>query len=440
MRVGSRVIFASGAAVGVLAVIGAAWNQALLAAAELEYQSNLPVSHPAIQYFASPAHDRVARLAQDIRSGKVILASRTGAVGYLPSLLQALDVSVDSQALVFSKTSFQSAKISPRTPRAIYFDDDVAVGFVPGGDGFELAALDPTQGIIFYTLDVPQPDHPVLTRREVCLKCHQGPATLGVPGIFVGSVYPNAAGTPDRSGAIVTDHRTPFADRWGGWYVNAARGQQLDRSNAIAPNPADPDVLDTEGKQNLTGPAGRFNPANYLSPVSDIVALMTFEHQTQMINFFTRLGWEARIAERDQPASRAAQNQIDATIEALLGYLLFLDEARLKEPLQGVSSFTKTFPQRGPRDSLGRSLRDFDLHTRLFRYPLSYMIYSPAFDALPTPVRDRIYKRLYEVLTGQDRSPRFVGLSDGDRSSLLQILRETKSTLPGYWRNSSRVQ
>jgi len=267
----------------------------------------------------------------------------------------------------------------------------------------EVAAIDPVRGPIFYTFAAGAAGQPILTRGETCLHCHQGSSTQGVPGIFIGSVFPNSEGMPARSKAIITDHRTPFADRWGGWYVNAAHGEQPDRANAVAPDPASPEDL-----QKLTM---KFSPAGYLSATSDIVALMTFEHQTQMTNFITRLGWKARIAE----------GSIDSDLEALVRYMLFTDEAPLREPIEGVSNFTKTFPERGPRDSLGRSLRDFDLQTRLFRYPLSYMIYSRAFDALPIPVRTRVYRRLREELAARNRL------------DIVAIVRATKKDLPDFW-------
>ena len=285
-----------------------------------------------------------------------------------------------------------------------------------GGDGFELAGLDPRQGIIFYTLSQQKADTPHFVRQDVCLKCHQGPATIGVPGIFIGSVFPDPDGTPTTTDAIVTDHRTAFADRWGGWYVNAKHGEQPDRANSFAGNPAEPDVVQNAGRQNIASLARDFDVTKYLSPVSDIVALMTFEHQTQMVNLMTRVAWEERIA---QPAR-------NATIEALLEYMLFVDEVPLKEPIEGVSTFTKTFPQRGPADHQGRSLRDFDLQTRLFRYPLSYMIYSPAFDALPAPVLEQLYRRLHEILAGKDTTGKFAKLSAADRTAILEILHDTK--------------
>ncbi|MDR3701036.1 MAG: hypothetical protein P4L56_15420 [Candidatus Sulfopaludibacter sp.] len=330
-----------------------------LALAAQIYQQNLPVQQ------REPLHDPVSQLIASHRT----LASRQGPLGYLPALLDALHINPDSQALVFSKTSFQSQKISPRNPRAIYFNDNVAVGYVPGGEVMELASLEPTQGVVFYTLD----SRANFTRRDVCLKCHQGPATQGVPGIFIGSVFPNALGAPSRSAAIVTDHRTRFADRWGGWFVDAAHGEQPDRANRVASDPAEPESLDTRV-------AKAFDRTAYLSATSDIVALMTFEHQTQIVNLLTRLNWEARMPET--PAA-----QLESDLDSAAAYLLFRNEAPLKEPVAGVSSFSRTFPLRGP-------LREYDLRTRLFRYPLSYMIFSPAFEALPEELRARLCRRV----------------------------------------------
>ena len=169
----------------------------------------------------------------------------------------------------------------------------------------EIAAVDPVRGPIFYTFTADDAGKPSLKRSEMCLHCHQGASTLGVPGIFIGSVFPNAEGMPARSKAIITDHRTPFADRWGGWYVDAAHGELHDRANAVAPDPAAPEEL-----QKLTM---KFSPAGYLSATSDIVALMTFEHQTQMTNYITRIGWKARIGEgsvRPDPRSPGALHAV----------------------------------------------------------------------------------------------------------------------------------
>jgi hypothetical protein len=207
----------------------------------------------------------------------------------------------------------------------------------------------------------------------------------------------------DRQSAIITDHRTKFEERWGGWYVTGLSGEQKHRGNAIAQNPAEPKVLETYGTQNLTDLMRKFDPAGYLLPSSDMIALMTFEHQTQMVNLLTRLNWELRIG----------APQIDSRIEDVAQYLMFYGEDKLQEPIKGVSTFTETFPKQGPRDRKGRSLRDFDLQTKLFRYGLSYMIYSPQFDSLPDTVRSKIYAHLKA-----EASP-----------EALEILRDTKHDL-----------
>ena len=389
------------------------------------------------QASAVPAEDPVARLARRVERGEVSLDRRPG-TGYLRSLLERLDVSVDSQVLVFSKTSFQQAHISPRAPRAIFFNDAVAVGSVRDSDVLELVAIDPGRGLNFYTLTPMPSQAPVFERRGIeCVFCH-APGNLGVPGLVVTSVIPNAEGSPFFSGKFfsTTDHRTPFEERWGGWYVSGTHGSQTHLGNAVAPDPDLPADLDRAGSQNVTTLTRWFDPAGFLAATSDLVALLTLEHQVGMTNFMTRVAWQYERAQRFT-ATDAVARGLDAAIEDMVTYMLFADEAPLREPVAGVSTFTRTFPARGPRDRLGRSLRDFDLRTRLFKYPLTYLIYSEAFDRLPSGLRRRLYERLHEVLTGKDQSRKFASLSAGDRRAVLEILLETKPNLPDAWRSSA---
>jgi hypothetical protein len=403
----------------------------LAVAAGIEETTYVPYDHPAIQYVERPPNDAVARLQKQIDSGAVKLEYTPG-FGYLPSLLKNLGINVDTQMLVFSKTSFQSVKISPRAPRALYFNDEVAVGSVQDGDVLELVAQDPQQGDNFYTLSVEKTDHPEFARRDVCLQCHQGLSTLGVPGILVSSVYPAADGMPAfRGQAMITDQRSEFDHRWGGWYVTGTHGSMTHMGNAVGHDPARPQLLDTQNTQNLTSLDKKFDTSKYLLPSSDIVALMTLEHQTRMTNLITRIGWDTRIAQHD---GKLDEPRLNGEIEEMVMYMLFADERQIREPIAGVSTFTKTFPERGPRDHQGRSLRDFDLKTRLFRYPLSYMIYSAAFDAMPDLVRERVYQRLYDVLNGKDQSEKYARLNPEDRKAILEIVRDTKPNLPAYWK------
>ena len=228
------------------------------------------------------------------------------------------------------------------------------------------------------------------------------------------------------------DDRSPMGERWGGWYVTGTT-QFQHHGNAVAPNPDQPTVLDLRGSQNVTSLAGRFDTSTYLTGTSDVVALLTLDHQTRMTNLITRLGWETRVAVKDSTLEES-RPRLDALVDQMTTYMLFADEAFIGQGIKGVSTFTSSFPKRGPRDHQGRSLRDFDLHDRLFRYPLSYMIYSEAFDGMPGIAKDWVYRRLYEVLSGKDTSQKFARLSAADRAAVLDILRDTKPDLPAYWK------
>jgi len=262
----------------------------------------LPLDHEAIQYGKAPVNDAIARLQRRIDSGEIKLqADET--FGYLRSVLRALNVAESSQVLVFSKTSFQAPRIAPRTPRALYFNDHLAVGFVRTGDVLEFASLDPKLGVVFYTLDQEPSAHPRFERRDTCLQCHQSGGTLGVPGLMVRSVFPDSTGMPlFHAGTFITDHRSPLKERWGGWYVTGTSGSQTHMGNAVVEDRNQPDRLQTDDTQNLSDLHGKIDAGAYMTPHSDIVALMTLEHQTQMVNLIIRVGWEARLALFDNAA------------------------------------------------------------------------------------------------------------------------------------------
>jgi hypothetical protein len=408
---------------------------AVVGYAYLDDTSWVPTDHPAIKYFEAPTDDPISQLEQKLQA-KTAKLDFDATWGYLPSVLKQLGVNPDSQILVFSKTSFQASRISTETPRALYFNDEVAVGDVQNGEVLEFVSLDSKLAENFYTLDIHKNANPGFARRDVCLQCHQSPATQGVPGIFIASVYPSPSGMPAfRAGATATDHRSAFDARWGGWYVTGTHGTQNHMGNAVAPDPQRPQVLDLKGTQNVTNLEKRFDTKPYLMKTSDIVALMTYEHQTHLTNLMNRIGWETRIAVHDDKLNGEMRDHIDTEIEDLVTYMLFADEMQIREPIQGVSTFSKTFPERGPRDSKGRSLRDLDLQKRLFKYPLSYMIYTRTFDALPEYAHDRIMHRLYDVLSGKEQGAKFSRLTQEDRKNVLEILRETKTNLPDYFRS-----
>ena len=391
--------------------------------------------HPAIGYSARQAADAVAELARAVSAGEIRLRFDPN-TGYLPSLLESLKVPIASQSMVFSKTSQQASWIKPTTPRAIFYTDDVAVAYIQNSPLLELSALDPVQGVVFYSLKQEEAARPQITRDDSCLACHESRNTLDVPGMLALSVGARAGGeTVLEFANFAADHRTPFEDRWGGWFVTGRTGSANHLGNFF---------LVTEGAGRPSGPgnpwltlSGRFSARGYLSSYSDVAALMVLEHQVGMTNLLTRAGYEARVAlsrMAENPGERvAAERLIESNAREVADYMLFVDEAVLPGPFQSTSGFQEKFAESGPRDRQGRSLRQLDLEKRLMRYPCSYMIYSRVFDGLPGPAKTAVYAQLWNILSGKDRGAKYSRISDSDRAAIVEILLETKKDLPSYF-------
>jgi hypothetical protein len=373
---------------------------------------------PEIGYSTRPVTDAVAVLNRKLASGEVRLES-AHAGGYLRAVLNALKIPVESQVVVFSRTSLQQRIIYPTNPRTIFFNDSVAVGWVHGEPFVEVAAQDARQGIHFYTLNQPPDAHPKFYRRDnqICLQCHESMAAAGIPGMLVRSSPVGENGFPMRElGNYVTDDRSRFEERWGGWFVTGEVSMSH-LGNRIKPDAEAPAAFGTLGSQ--------FDTNAYLSPYSDVAALMVFDHQMRMMNLITRLGWEFRVAKA---------GDLDEAVREFVDYLLFVDEAPIQGKIRGTSGFAEKFSAQGPRDSAGRSLRELDLTHRLMKYPCSYMIYGEAFEGMPDVAKDAVYRRMWQVLSGEDRGARYSRLTAGDRDAVIGIILETKSGLPEYWR------
>jgi hypothetical protein len=400
-----------------------------------------------INYSNADARNTVERLQARLDDGRAKLTYEEG-TGYLRSLLRELNVPQSSQMLVFSKTSLQRQRINPRTPRALYFGEDAYVGFCQKGDLLEVSADDPRLGTVFYSLSQKKNAKPRLQRQtDNCLICHASSFNQGYPGHLARSVFADSLGLPLlASGTYRIDHGSPLHQRWGGWYVTGTSGKQTHLGNLIVRGQPRPEDIDNSANVNVVKLDRYVKTAPYLTPHSDIVALMVLEHQTEMHNRLTRANFQTRIALHDEaefnkalgrPADYRSENtlsRIKNAGEPVVQYLLFREEAQLTDAIKGTSGFAEEFVKRGPRDRRGRSLRDFDLKRRMFVYPCSYVIYSEAFDALPAPVKDYVLRRLWEVLSGKDTSKEFAHLSAKDRRAIVDILRETKSNLPDYWK------
>ena len=408
-----------------------------VAFAELESGFVPDPDDPAIAYGTGPTTDRISTLNREIEAGRSQLKFDSQQ-GYLRSALDALHIPVESQMAVFSKTSVQARLIDPRNPRTLFFNDSVVVGWVRGGF-VEIAAQDPKQGVIFYTLAQTAVEKPQFTRHDECLQCHNSNNAMGVPGMLVRSQFTAPDGQAMRwLGSYVTDHRSPLEERWGGWYVTGKTGAIHHMGNAVVTDASTPESLVTQQTLNLESLEGKFDTGAYLSPYSDIAALMVFEHQMHIMNLLTRIGWQARYALRAGNIRDLSANGVGETTQELVDYMLFVDEAPLANKIEGTSGFAESFSAEGPHDSQGRSLRQLDLERRLMRYPCSYMIYSDAFDALPPQAKDAIYQRMWLILSGAVADTRYARLSVADRRAVVEILRGTKPGLPDYFRAVAR--
>src|SRR5580765_361464 len=396
---------------------------------------------PAIRYSAAPVNNDVAGLNRKLRDGAVRFAFE-GRSGYLRSALEALQLPVDSQLLVFSRTSLQGKRISEQNPRALFFNDRVALGWVRDGDVIEVAAHDESAGVVFYTLDqrADTATDPLQFKRAfVCLGCHVTVDTLGVPGLLM---FSTTRPEPSQFSGVPRhiDQDSPLSQRFGGWFVTGSTGRAPHMGNDLA-------ALDGRASRELASVEGLFDADGYRALSSDVVAHLVLTHQAGMANLLTRAGWEARAADPSRHPPFTASAEQDAAVAGVMSgvarevvdHLLFIDEAALTDRVRGSSGFAERFSTGGPRDRKGRSLYELDLNRRLMKYPCSYLIYSPAFDALPPLVKSPIYRRLWNVLSGQESDARYASaLSRADRQAVVEILIGTRRDLPAYFQPVTR--
>lgn len=408
--------------------------------APADAQEREPYLGAPIHYEDAARTDPVAELLAEMARGERALAWDERR-GWLPGLLEALDIPLESQVLVFSKTSLQADRISPTTPRALYFNDEVVLGWIPGSPLMEVTALDPVQGPTFYSL--PQDaGAPTFERRDdSCLACHASPRTQGWPGHLVRSVHPDARGFPVlRAGTFRTTHSSPLEERWGGWYVTGTHADMRHMGNATLT--AGAERVDVEVGANVIDLTRFFDVTRYPSPHSDLVALMVLEHQCEVQNVIARASYETRRAldyqrvlnaalhEPDGHLSDSTRRCIQRAAEDLVDQLLLKDEAPLRGPLGGTSRFAEVFQARGLRDAAGRSLRDLELEHRLFRLPCSYLVHSRAFAALPPELLAALWLDLSAILRNAEGARPMPQLGMDHRDAILAHLRDTLTILP----------
>ncbi|MBS0261324.1 MAG: hypothetical protein JSS02_05155 [Planctomycetes bacterium] len=385
-----------------------------------------PYRQAPINYFSEELADPISELQQQLDLGKIRLDYDTEhQTGYLPALLKSLGISPNSQMLVFAKNSVNARIISPQNPRALYFNDTVYVGFVPGAPFLEISSVDPHKGAVFFTLSQ-KSDRPVrFAREDSCLLCHASSQALSVPGHLVRSFLTDADGNPTRGHSRIT-HETPFAQRWGGFYVTGDFGDLPHQGNLSTAADLIGYERNREGPGRTVDLPRRIDAKKYPVAHSDVVALLVHEHQTHGHNLLTRVNYEYQFRKDEEP--------VPSSLEDLVRYLLFAQEPPLENPVLGSTGYETWFTKLGPHDKQGRSLRQFDLETRLFKYRLSYLIYTAAFEQLPEPVRLQIFRRLWDILSADNPAAPFDKLSAPERRAIREIVAETRSNLPDFWK------
>lgn len=399
---------------------------------------------PPINYSATQPQDAITLLQARLASGELKLAGSDREI--MQALLHELKIPIESQVVVFSKTSLQRQHIRPGHPRALYFSDDCYVGWLPSGL-IEVTAIDPVLGPVFYAVDPARVRTNTIrsfVRDNDCLRCHGGVFVRDIPGLFVRSLFTDKNGEPLlQYGSEVVDFRTPFANRWGGWYVTGKHGTALHRGNVFTRAQAGEPEVDLKRGANLTDLAPFFDTATYLTNSSDIVALLVLEHQTAMQNTLTRASLDCRRMldyqknlqrELKEPVTDelvydSVKSVFDGTARAIVDDLLFQGEAALPAGLAGSPAFQQAFQQNARRTPAGQSLKDFSLKGHLFENRCSYFIYSDSFLQLPLLLRQRVYDHLARILQPDNTEPRYAYLTGDERKRIREILRATHKEL-----------
>jgi hypothetical protein len=385
-----------------------------------EVLRNLELEAAPHNYYGRATKDRFARVQAEVEAGRLTL-DRAGEKQFLANLLKALEIPESSQMLVFSTTSLQLSLISPSNPRALYFNEDTYLGFVPGGR-VEIISIDPELGGIFYILDIPKNDRPLAVERSRrCMNCHSGSESGYVPGLVIKSVVPGRrGGSLDAFRVDRTGHGISLEERFGGWYLTGKHGLTNHWANAIG-RPGPGEIME----KDLIAPGDRFSFSKYLVGKSDILPQLVHEHQAGFVNRVLQAGYAARALLHNNGGKLTGEMQetLKPHVREIVRYLLLADEARLPAGgIDGDSAFIEDFRKNRRSDHNGASLKDFDLRTRIFRHRCSYMIYSSMLDALPAAVKDSVFSTVIEALQGGADGAH---LPEAEKTVIRSVLRTT---------------
>ncbi len=382
----------------------------------------LPFGQPPINYWLGDSQDVIALLQRRIEDEQQDFPF-DALSGYLPALLRELKIPVESQLLLYASASPHRSHINAERPRAIYFNDDVSVAWHPGSVLLEFAAQDSHKGTTFYTLTNRADAKPAFHRSssQVCLGCH-GPTNGHWMGAHVpGHLNPSAISDLKVNPRLITtalSHFIPLEERWNNWYVTGLSPQQAHRGNRSTEKLRREMPEGAKQSRYVTDLAADFDTTRYVTDTSDAVAHLIFDHQMFGLNLLTRLSHEHQLDVRSK------------TEQLAVAYLLLANEAPLEHPVDGKSVYAEWYRRRGPKDDQGRSLYELDLETRLFRHRVSPLVHSRMMQNLPPELKQRLFERLNEVLSGREELAKPYTLPEGDRAETLAVLRATVPDWP----------
>lgn len=356
---------------------------------------------------------------------------------YLLSLLNLFSISPHSQLLVFSTTSLQLNRISPSNPRAIYFSEDVYLGYVPGGQ-IEIIGIDPYLGAIPYIFNLPDknaPTHPKIYRSKRCMNCHASNDIGGIPGLLISSVIPApGGGTIDVFRKRNFGHSVSYNERFGGWHITGPHPFTNSWANSIG-------SMQEEQIKKIDNPPGAFfGWEKYLTNSSEIIPHLILEHQVGFTNLCISISYKFREISNPNKnlSNQKIKDFIESEAQSLLSYILFKDEPPFPQnQIDKNSKYINDFQKGNNSLKIVHSLRKLNLETRLFENRCSYMLFSNSFKGLPVQIKDHLIPKLHFILTSNSEEVpeefSYLGVAEKERihKTLSNLLQEYPSNKKG---------
>jgi hypothetical protein len=281
---------------------------------------------------------------------------------------------------------------------------------------------------VFYIFDIPRNGKtPLPDRSNRCMNCHAGADTGYVPGLVIKSVVPGPSGGSLTAFRIEqTGHGIPLDQRFGGYYLTGSPG--FTNSWANLTGRLTPDGL----IKRPIEPGTLFNIDRYAARTSNLLPQLLHEHQAGFVNRVVEAIYRVRTSlyVSNGSLTPSQKEELDQQARKIVRYVLFADEVSLPTGgIAGDNEYREEFLRNRRTTKEGISLKDFELKTRLFKYRCSYMVYSPLFEGMPGPLKERVEHFLKQALDSTNPNPDYQYLPQEEKSAIRSIL---KTTLKGF--------